>query len=518
MKAHLLYQDQDFDFAGDPPANRQDLVQDLELSTLFDAMARGDSYLLDVSTRVTLSSLDVSTEIVYRQHVLADCLANPEMTRAMYAITVASFEERRGIFWGRSSQLPSSILSGSVSELEMYVGLLKKLRQLADDHVDRVRSEGLTTLFRDLRRDLDDDYFDQVERHLKRLRFQGGVLMSSVLGPDNSGINYVLRSPGERKPGWKERVGLGPRMSYSFTIPPRDEAGSDALADLTGRGINLVANAVAQSADHIQSYFIMLRAEIGFYVSCLNLRDQLIAKSQPMCFPDLAPADQFELTMKGLCDVALVLRADGRVVGNDVDAGARALVIVTGANSGGKSTFLRSVGQAQVMAQCGMFVAAEAFGSSVASSVVTHFIREEDSTMRSGRLVEELSRMSGFVDQMRPHSMVLFNESFAATNEREGSEIARQVVRALLDADARVLFVTHQYDFAKGFYERRTEVPVLFLRAERESNGQRSFKLREGEPLPTSFGEDIFRRIFFPDSAVGSGDVESRSADAAHAG
>jgi DNA mismatch repair ATPase MutS len=51
--------------------------------------------------------------------------------------------------------------------------------------------------------------------------------------------------------------------------------------------------------------------------------------------------------------------------------------------------------------------------------------------MVSGRLDEELSRMSALADHIRPASLVLFNESFAATNEREGSEIGRQVVRAL---------------------------------------------------------------------------------------
>jgi hypothetical protein len=57
---------------------------------------------------------------------------------------------------------------------------------------------------------------------------------------------------------------IGPRSSYFFTLAPRDEAGARILEDLTGRGINLVANAAAQSADHIGSYFTMLRAELAF--------------------------------------------------------------------------------------------------------------------------------------------------------------------------------------------------------------------------------------------------------------
>ena len=71
--------------------------------------------------------------------------------------------------------------------------------------------------------------------------------------------------------------------------------------------------------------------------------------------------------------------------------------------------------------------------------------------MRSGKFDEELARMSTIADQIRRGAMVLFNESFAATNEREGSEIARQIVSALLENDVTVFFVSHMYEFARSF-------------------------------------------------------------------
>jgi DNA mismatch repair ATPase MutS len=103
--------------------------------------------------------------------------------------------------------------------------------------------------------------------------------------------------------------------------------------------------------------------------------------------------------------------------------------------------------------------------------------------------------MSAIVDRLTARGMVLFNESFAATNEREGSEIARQVVSALLDRGVTTVFVTHHYTFAHGFAER-DDRRVLFLRAERGDDGTRTFALREGPPRPTSFGMDLYERIF----------------------
>ncbi len=496
MKVYLLHRDQDFDFAADLPAWHEDLTQDLELTTLLNAMAGRDAFLFDVSRKVLLAWLTDPDAIRYRQRVLADCLAEPEVIRAMYAVAVAALQDKRSFFgsYGGSYQSPSSNLSGAVSYLEAYTARLKQLRQLADDHAAKFRSDGLRTLCATLQRELSDEYFDQIGYHLRKLRFHSGVLISGELGRDNSGINFVLRAPGDARPWWRERLGIGQRSSYSFTIPPRDEAGGQILDDLTSRGLNLVANAAAQSADHIGSYFTMLRAELGFYVGCLNLADLLAAKEIPVSVPTPEELSPPALTCTELRDPCLCLRSEGTVVGNDVKADGKSLVIITGANSGGKSTFLRSVGLAQLMMQCGLFVTAESYQANVSSGIFTHFIREEDPSMTSGRLDEELKRMSTVADEIGPHGLMLFNESFAGTNEREGSEIGYQIVRALLEDEITVFFVSHRFEFADRFH-REQPGSTLFLRAERQSDGRRNYKLAVKEPLPTSFGEDLYYQL-----------------------
>ena len=169
--------------------------------------------------------------------------------------------------------------------------------------------------------------------------------------------------------------------------------------------------------------------------------------------------------------------------------------MITGANQGGKSTFLRSVGLAQLMAQSGMFVAAESLRLNLCDGLFTHYKREEDESMESGKLDEELARMSEIADRIAPKCILLCNESFAATNEREGSQIARQVVQALLEEGVKVLFVTHMFELSHGFCAQNLPT-ALFLRAERGNDGARPFKLIEAPPLPTSYGEDSYRRIF----------------------
>jgi DNA mismatch repair ATPase MutS len=215
----------------------------------------------------------------------------------------------------------------------------------------------------------------------------------------------------------------------------------------------------------------------------------------PTSFPVPTQIGTPRFACRGLRDVALCLTTSKKVSGNDVDAYGKTLIVITGANEGGKSTFLRSVGAAQVMMQAGMFVAAEAFAANVRDRVFTHFKREEDATLTHGKLDEELARMSAIAEHMGSTSLLLCNESFASTNAREGSQIARGIVHAMVERGVKVFFVTHLYDLAHSLYARHDPAD-LFLRAERRPDGARTFRVTPGIPEPTSYGEDSLRRIF----------------------
>lgn len=495
MKAFLLYHNQDADLKQPLPPNAQALVQDLELHTLLRAMAQGDTFVFEVVQKVLLTSISDLDTIRYRQDILRDCLKNASIVREIYAIAVAAIEGEKKNYLGMLSKYPSWVLSRSIEVLHMFVDMLKKLKQVAENHAERFESEGFRAFFAMLNRELSEDYFARVQQHLRALKFPHGLLMSAELGKGNKGVSYVLRQPPDRKQGWVERL-FGEKVPmYGFTIDDRDESGARTLSDLQDRGINLVANALGQSTDHVLSFFTLLRTELAFYLGCLNLHAHLTQMGEPVSFPKpLAPGERRH-AFEGLYDVCLALTTKKSVVGNDLRADGKDLLIITGANQGGKSTFLRSIGLAHLMMQCGMFVPAASFCANVCEGLFTHYKRKEDASMKSGKLDEELSRMSEIVEQVRPDALLLFNESFAATNEREGSEIARQIVCALLEKRIQAFFVTHLYEFAHRFYDNHLE-NALFLRAERQADGRRTFKLLEGEPLQTSFGPDLYRKLF----------------------
>jgi hypothetical protein len=506
VKAFLMYRDRDFTSSEASVPNAADLVQDLELEKVLETMASGDKFLLDAARPALLVSLGSVEAVLYRQHILTDCLEHPSVVREIYEIAVEAIEREKKIWGWMSARYPSGTLHRGIDVLEIFSELLRKLRRVAAEKGASFRSAGFRRLFEMIATELDEAYMKTIDDHLVKLKFRGALVMTAALGTRNKGVDYVLRKPWFDRRRWWEKTrdwitGRNNSQLY-YEIPDRDEAGFRALSELTDEGISDVAAALAQSSDHILGFFSMLRLELAFYIGCINLHDRLLSKGERVCLPEPLPLGQATLAAQGLYDPSLSLRTADRVVSNDVHATDKTLMIVTGANRGGKSTLLRSVGVAQLMMQAGMYVPAESFKADIRVNVFTHFKREEDASMKSGKLDEELRRMTWIIDRVPSNSLILFNESFASTNEREGSEIARQIVRGLLESDVKVVYVTHMYDLSHGFYSANLK-NALFLRAERLSDGERTYRLSEGEPLPTSHGEDLYRRIFGEPEDIG---------------
>lgn len=494
MKARLLFADRDADVP-DPPEASADLVRDLGLAPVLDAMAAGDSYLRSVAHRVLLAPPLTPQEIEYRQALLSDCLRRPSAVRDLYEITVTATEVKKRVRGWILSDHPSGILSRSVAYLSELVNDLDDLRDYAARHHNSFTSAGLTALVAASEHDLAEPYLLRVRGHLRNLEFTEGAVLNAALGPGCTGRDYTLRKRAVVPrwswvtPPWSARPG------YTYRLPPRDEYGGLTLSRMRDHGVNSVANAAAQSADQVIDFFGRLRLELGFFIACLNLHDALTASGVRTCMPLTAAVHDFALHTVGLVDTGLALRNGQPGTGNTVDADGKRLIVLTGANQGGKSTLLRALGLAQLMADAGVFVTAESYHGSASAGVFTHYRREEDAGLEHGKLDDELARMSQLIDRLRPGAVLLCDESFASTNEREGSEIATGLLDALLAAGVRVYYVTHLYALSHGL-ARQQRSEHLFLRAHRDADRRRSFRLVPGEPESTSYAADLFQQIF----------------------
>ncbi|MCI1209539.1 MAG: DNA mismatch repair protein MutS [Treponema sp.] len=493
MEVHLMFCDKDFIPEKQTICYGSDqLSADLGIGKIIDTMADGDDVIRTACSAVLFSPLQTVQSIRYRQAVLKDFLAHPALVRRIYTITTDTAKQERETWFFLNSRYLSSTFSTAIDLLQQYVKSLMKIRTIADEYVKKVQSPGLTAFFSQLEQNLADDYFSEVSDCLNNLSDRDGLLVSASMGGHLQGIRYEFRQ--------KQRKGFRRRWIFtpSYTLAERDETGARDFTRRRERAISETTNALAQSAEHLKYFFSQLRNELAFYIGCCNLAGRLRKMEGGFCIPEIYPQSSEKCTAENLYDVSLLLVKGPPVVPNDFEAAGKRLCIITGANQGGKSTFLRSVGQEQLMAQSGMFVCAKNCLLSIKSGIFTHFKREEDTALDSGKLDEELVRMDSIVEQLQPDALILFNESFASTNEREGSEISRQIAGALADRGMTVVFVTHQYEFANFFYEKKSP-EQLFLRAERQENGRRNFKIIPGRPLETSYGLDIYKKVFGPD-------------------
>ncbi len=495
MKVYLMHPDKDFEIQEDIPPGGEDLFQDLGLDIICEKMSQGDELLFRVAKSSLLWRVEDEKTISYRQDILKDSLKHPSIVKELYSLTEKFMERRRKQWFWLSPRYASasSILSSARGLLRSSLDLLEDLTKIAYRNLDLVNSFGFRRLFQSIHQEITKEYLSLIQEHINILQFEGGVLLRARLGRCNVGINYELCLPKKESHKWFKRI-FSSGSGYSFSLHPRDHNGARALGEIRDRGIASVAKAVAQAATHVESYFKSLQRELAFYLGGINLYEEIKQRGMCISFPKVEVGEETNIEAKGIYNLVLLL-TKGKVIDNSINAVHKNPVIITGPNQGGKTTFLQGIGIAQVMMQAGLFVGATSFRSRIAKGIFTHFKREEDSEMQSGKFEEELRRISKIIDFLRPGGMVLLNESFSATNEREGSQIATEIVRALVEARVRIFYVTHLYEFARTFYDQY-KANTLFLRAERLEDGTRTFQLKEARPLHTSYGIDLYKKIF----------------------
>lgn len=220
--------------------------------------------------------------------------------------------------------------------------------------------------------------------------------------------------------------------------------------------------------------------------------------------PEIEETDLLAIT-DGRHPVVERLLPPGRFVPNDckLDEQQRILV-VTGPNMGGKSTYLRQVALTVLMAQAGSFVPA---GSSRIGLVDRIFCRVGASDNLAGgesTFMVEMTETANILHNATPRSLVILDEIGRGTATWDGMAIAWAVVEALHDdprLSPKALFATHYHELTElaGTLPRLANVHI----AVRE-HGHEVIFLHRVEPGPTdrSYGIQVARLAGLPDRVI----------------
>ncbi|MBO0833090.1 MAG: DNA mismatch repair protein MutS, partial [Actinobacteria bacterium] len=185
--------------------------------------------------------------------------------------------------------------------------------------------------------------------------------------------------------------------------------------------------------------------ELQFYLAYLEYTAPVRAARLQFCYPDVT-ADAKDVLASDTFDLALAAKlaaARTNVVTNEFHlAGPERVIVVSGPNQGGKTTFARSFGQLHHLAAVGCPVPGSAARLFLADKILTHFEREEDITDQTGRLEDDLLRIQRALLAATPDSIVIMNEIFASTTLSDARFLGDKALTKIIELDLLCVYVT----------------------------------------------------------------------------
>jgi len=235
-----------------------------------------------------------------------------------------------------------------------------------------------------------------------------------------------------------------------------------------------------------------LRFALGM-VECANTMKRILPG---ICFAAICGKYERSLAVCGMTHPALAEKTG--VVENDIDIGdGRELILLGGVNMGGKSTYLRTAGVAQLFFQMGLPVPAKSACISPASGIYCVFSREENKELSRGKLGRELTDIRDAFTSLDGCGIFLGNEPITGTSPDESYLLSREAFCILKAKRARGIWVSHLFklfgeaeklnrmDFGSRFAFMRTGSP----------RGKYDYKILSGAPEPHSGAKEVYESV-----------------------
>jgi hypothetical protein len=455
--------------------------------------------------------------------VLADLVDRPTLCEQLEALVPsleALADAPRGERFKPTLELGLERVARRLADLELLVDSVVRLSQALQQ--SQLSAAGLRSVSDGLDELRSSTEFASLERELPRLRatlssvrsVSVGVNLGPDLAPESATILELSTEPVEGRRGLLWRL-LGANAAQNNGLTPlqRGEAGplgrpNDLVRDLRHllRDVaSPVATALERFARVSSERLGQLGAELALLLGAARMFRGLRDRGLPVCLPSYLPLEERRAEAIEAYDLGLALtRLDGQadLVTNAIQFGPDGgrVWVLTGPNRGGKTTYTRAVGVAQVLFQAGLLVPAATACMSPVDAIYTHFPTREESRPGLGRLDVEAERLAAIFQQATPRSLILLNEALAGTSALEALDIARGLVRGLRLLGARAIYVTHLHELANEVDEINAGTPgdgrVASLLADSEVGDgaqarQRTYRIVARPPRGVSFAAEV---------------------------
>jgi len=309
------------------------------------------------------------------------------------------------------------------------------------------------------------------------LRMSGDNLWMRPDHPDNY-IDRLRRCAADLKlpSGWGDH-------DYSLRLDARMV---NALAQLHPDSFLAFRDFYKENADRFDESILSYRFELDFYLEALRLMDRIRAAGLPLSWPRVSSGRTIKI--RNLYDISLLLKENSVIIPNDVSFSAEEpFFFLTGANGGGKTTYLRALANAAVLFLSGCPICAADAEICPLGSVYTHFPQDERFES-DGRYADELRRVEEILDSHGGNSLILLNETFSTTNEELAVSSTLDLTEKLRSSGSFTLYITHQQGLDSA------GVPFLSVIVDTDDQNRRTYRIARRKDAEGSFAADILRR------------------------